>query len=253
MYKLFQLVFIWGFMSLLNIAIAENFYSFKHDYYGCKGIDSFKTVTRVLNKNDAGIKSFFYGDKSPPCFFFRKGDLVSFIGSPKDSFILVTQKNKSKGYYTEPEAIDFSEYKAPVINANSFRNEPDGFRGLKWGLDINSIKPTLLKINEFTYYMKDDNYAINGYKVNPIKYVFQKGRFYSVYMTALNAQEQKSIVNLFRVKYGTPTNKDKLTISWSGNKSLITVNCPPVNNMLCTFGITSSEQLGIRISEIKDN
>ena len=69
-------------------------------------------------------------------------------------------------------------------NLFGFQNEPDSFRGIKWGTNINDISGMTCiecddKYQEF-YIRKDDKMRIGDAEIKNISYGFYKDRFLSV-------------------------------------------------------------------------
>lgn len=73
------------------------------------------------------------------------------------------------------------------ISAFAFQNEPDGFRGIKWGTDISDI-PYLVFKRDYSqdfggikiYTNRDDSLKIGGADVSEIEYYFWGGKFYKM-------------------------------------------------------------------------
>jgi len=67
----------------------------------------------------------------------------------------------------------------------AFKNEPDGFRGIKWGTNINDLPNMVLhSVDEDLnfYHRKNDKMIIGKADIQSIGYVFYKGRFCSVFI-----------------------------------------------------------------------
>jgi hypothetical protein len=71
------------------------------------------------------------------------------------------------------------------FTALAFQNEPDGFRGIKWGTDIRKLPDMVLLEREGDvkiYYRKFDKLKIEDVYVDEIVYRFCKNRFCAVHI-----------------------------------------------------------------------
>jgi hypothetical protein len=67
--------------------------------------------------------------------------------------------------------------------AFAFQNEPDGFRGIKWGTNISELRDMGLveDVDDLKYYSrKDDKMKLGDTDIEQIRYGFYKDRFYTV-------------------------------------------------------------------------
>ena len=72
-----------------------------------------------------------------------------------------------------------------AIPAFAFQNEPDGFRGIKWGTDIRKLPDMVLLERDGDikiYYRKFDQLKIENVHVDEIVYRFYKNRFCAVHI-----------------------------------------------------------------------
>ena len=81
----------------------------------------------------------------------------------------------------------------------AFQNEPDGFRGIKWESNIESIPNMIFTSNglpagEKLYIRKNDKLKIGDAVLQNIFYIFYKGKFLGVYIG------YKSFANFNRLK-----------------------------------------------------
>ena len=68
----------------------------------------------------------------------------------------------------------------------AFQNEPDNFRGIKWGTNINELldMKSTETIGDLTMCeKKDDKMKIGDADLDIIRYLFYKDRFYAVLIT----------------------------------------------------------------------
>ena len=72
---------------------------------------------------------------------------------------------------------------ATAVGAAAFDNEPEGFRGIKWGGSLFTAKELVLVEREGTvgvYRKRSDKFEIGKAEVNQIVYKFFRDRFYMV-------------------------------------------------------------------------
>lgn len=77
------------------------------------------------------------------------------------------------------------------VNSFAFKNEPDGFRGIKWGMDISELQgmthvrtdPSYGGVEFYT--RKGDELRIGDAQLDNIEYAFWKGKFASVWIYSI--------------------------------------------------------------------
>jgi len=120
----------------------------------------------------------------------------------------------------------------------AFQNEPDGFRGLKWG-DPPTEDMTFLyqRREEDFYYKANDKMEIWGVKLGDITYSFYKKKEFIGVMGGIMSDDDYSILEIFcREKFGKPS-KDYFSsitgdrnLVWCGEKSRISLSRFPVTD-----------------------
>jgi len=117
----------------------------------------------------------------------------------------------------------------------AFKNEPDGFRGLKWGdaptedmkFFIQILSEALDKGN--IYHKINEKKYIGSVKFFSIEYTFnlRNNQLYKVEATCsdLNSIKLDRSYNILKIilenKFGEPTRKMKYWLCWEGNKTLL--------------------------------
>lgn len=108
----------------------------------------------------------------------------------------------------------------------SYKNEPDGFRDLKWGADFKSVKGLVYLLKDDRdikfYERKKDALSIGDAKIEAIAYGFWKGKLCSVFAT-FNGQRNWEIVkgSLFE-RFGPGRDITAgLSLGWNGPKTII--------------------------------
>lgn len=95
--------------------------------------------------------------------------------------------------------------------AYTFQNEPEGFRGLKWG-DLppgeNMENWTRIGGNDLLRYeRKDDKLEIGGAKLDSIEYCFYKGQFMKVWIKT-QCDNHKPLEDVVKLNFGPGCLKD---------------------------------------------
>jgi len=114
----------------------------------------------------------------------------------------------------------------------AFQNEPDGFRGLKWGdtptEDMTFLYQSLAFLgNGNSYYRKDDKLNIGSAKLDRIFYRFTlyNYQFYKVTATFIYKISYDILKIICEGRFGKPTymreKKDDYLLRWSGDKAKI--------------------------------
>jgi hypothetical protein len=85
-------------------------------------------------------------------------------------------------------------------------SEPDGFRGIKWGTDISTLKDmtfvTEIDKDAKRYERKRDELKLGKAKLDSIQYEFRKGRFYLVEIEFQGVEDFNRIKEAMFETYG---------------------------------------------------
>jgi len=108
-------------------------------------------------------------------------------------------------------------------------SEPDGFRGIKWGTEISTLKDMVFVMaidkDVKRYEKKRDELKIGKAKLDYIQYEFRKGRFYLVEIGFQGIRNFNQVKEIMFETYGKGQSmlekKEKLTESyfWEGEKT----------------------------------
>ena len=113
----------------------------------------------------------------------------------------------------------------------AYKNESDGFWGIKWGTDINQVHGfvflgALEFIEEVDFYKRqNDIQSWEGIKIKSISYGFWRNKFYEVMITfpVIGRKSWDQLKMVVISKFGMPT--DSLitmnSYSWKGSKTEI--------------------------------
>ncbi len=107
------------------------------------------------------------------------------------------------------------------VYSYSYQNEPDGFRGIKWGSNIKTLRGMKLVEDhkDAKYYIrKVDKLKIGEAYLKSIAYGFHKDRFYFVYIRFNSTTNFSSIKETLFEQYGAGVqdNKSKEEYVWLG-------------------------------------
>jgi hypothetical protein len=111
---------------------------------------------------------------------------------------------KTQAEPSPPPTIEASPPRTPAS-----QNEPDGFRGIKWGTNIKNLKdmhPTgEQKQGDRSYRRTGDKMSIGDASIQTITYTFYKDRFFSVFITYEGWTNFDSLKRTLFELYGQPS------------------------------------------------
>lgn len=125
-----------------------------------------------------------------------------------------------------------------TVGAFAFENEPEGFRGLKWGDPPGEDMEQLPSYwgawmdpdeHDFLWYEKqDDKLQIRGAELESIEYQFYKGQFYKVEINVVDGYyNHESLKDVVQLKFGVIDFEKKIpgistkSYRWIGKKATI--------------------------------
>jgi hypothetical protein len=121
------------------------------------------------------------------------------------------------------------------ISATSlaFQNEPDGFRGIKWGADIGEL-PRMEHLRDHTtdfggikiYVNREDELNIGDASVSEIKYYFWKNKFYKVSSSTSDLLNSGKIWHSCLDKFGVQKDFIASAYRWVGPVTKVVVTEP---------------------------
>lgn len=131
--------------------------------------------------------------------------------------------------------------------AAGYKNEPDGFRGVKWGTELSSRKDMQRLAqdkNGNVYYKRhNDKMQIGDAPLNMVWYREHHHQFESVYMEASGADNQSSLLAALNHRFG-PGARASLSAEkylWDGPTTRIFVSCDASHT--CTVVLMSKKLL----------
>lgn len=98
-----------------------------------------------------------------------------------------------------------------------FQNEPDGFRGIKWGEDLKRLKDKGIQLfpskkSPGNYIIKNDDMSFNGVEVDTILYKFCNNKFHGVYIRFKGFSNCSKMKKILKKTHGKP-DKEESSIS----------------------------------------
>jgi len=97
-----------------------------------------------------------------------------------------------------------------TLNAFAFQNEPDGFRDIKWGTNLNALQDMKVssKYMDTIYYGRNkDKMSIEGAKLASISYLFCDNSFCEVQAWVLDYENFRVLKKAYFKKFGEPDDK----------------------------------------------
>ena len=153
----------------------------------------------------------------------------------------------------------------------AFQNEPDGFRGLKWGdaptedmkflgetteyIIGNYPEPTITNTKTNRYYKRSEKNNIGSAELYNIFYSFNlySNQFYKVMCVFYNEDNYNILGIIFREEFGEPTyidkRKNKYFLHWTGDKTEVQLYYNPKDNK----GWIEFKSMEIHPEKIEDN
>jgi len=154
---------------------------------------------------------------------------------------------------------------------STFQNEPDGFRGLKWGdkptedmkflgetreyVINNYPETTITNTKTNCYYKRNEKNNIGSAKLYNIFYHFNlySNQFYEVMCVFYNEDNYNILGIIFREEFGEPTytdkRKNKYFLKWVGDKTEVQLYYNPKENE----GWIEFKSMEIHPEKIEDN
>ena len=116
-----------------------------------------------------------------------------------------------------------------AIPALAFQNEPDGFRGIKWGTNLSELPDMVLTEDvgdEKFYTRKSDKMKIGEADIGRISYRFYKNRFCGVLVGFTGSSNFTKLKAVLFDQYGQPeqTNQFMEKYSWLGGSVVIALH-----------------------------
>ena len=138
----------------------------------------------------------------------------------------------------------------------AYKNEPDGFRGITWGTELETVKDNMVfKRTDSSYggihfyTKKDDDMTIGAAKLDMIQYGFWQGKFYVVYIYVDGYSNWSGVQEALTAKFGGGYKHNRYLEEyyWFGDKTTISSEYREIRkNGLIRF---SSEEMHKKMEE----
>ena len=139
------------------------------------------------------------------------------------------------------------------FTVSAFQNEPDGFRGVKWGASITKIGKEFsfhkkISDSEIVYIKNTDSLKIGDAKLTNVTYSFLDQRFVMAMVTAKKLEKDNLVASL-TYNFGNPYYTDKNnTWVWNGKTTSILLTCEKIS-LYCYLEFYSGKILNKMMSE----
>jgi hypothetical protein len=124
----------------------------------------------------------------------------------------------------------------------AFQNEPDNFRGIKWGINLNKLHD-MQKITEMdemgaVYTRKGDKMKIGDANLDHVYYVFYKDRFYAIFIKISFQSDFDKIKATLNNVYGEAAQANPFIEEyvWDGNEVMITLKSGIFGDATLNYG-----------------
>lgn len=116
-----------------------------------------------------------------------------------------------------------------VLNAPAFDNEPEGFRGVKWGAAITELKgfKKVFGGGDTVFYARDaEKDSIGAASLTSIRYLFYKNRLAQVWIMTEGAGNFAALQSALAEAFGKPVRIDRNdgSCEWIGARTTIMLN-----------------------------
>lgn len=130
--------------------------------------------------------------------------------------------------------------------AVAFQNEPDGFRGIKWGSDVAANAKELTSVSddgaEALYVRRGDKLQIGGAELRRIVYVYYKKQFSAIAIETKGSLNKDALLKAFTAQFGPGAKPNQFieTYLWDGAVTRIGLKCNSISDS-CSVYMFSTE------------
>lgn len=138
----------------------------------------------------------------------------------------------------------------------AFDNEPDGFRGIKWGtpFSANAKEMTLIQKSKDMrlYFRKGDKMSIGAAELKQIIYTYQNDKFFNASFETRGVSNKSALIETFRTQFGLGTKPNQFLdkYTWYGASTSIILECSPIGSE-CKAFFYSTEMISKKIEQDK--
>jgi hypothetical protein len=121
------------------------------------------------------------------------------------------------------------------LNSVAFasENEPEGFRGIKWGTAFSKHSTEMVLKEKNIYTRKGDQMTIGGAKLKELSYFYYKGQFSGVFVETVGIQNEQALIAALRAQFGAPSQPNQFMEQylWDGAITSIVASCSSVTHV----------------------
>ncbi len=158
-----------------------------------------------------------------------------------------------------PQLIVIGESILPTVKSPTeltFKNEPDGFRGIKWGTDISTLSGMTCAANPFDSNIKfctrkNDRLQIGKAKLSAIVYQFYKDKFYIVAISTNNPINFDALKDVVFVKFGDGRQPNKYIKRWVWFGDMANIGLEYNESSQTGTLLIFSQKISLQIEEVK--
>ncbi len=143
--------------------------------------------------------------------------------------------------------FDNSECNIDHKDYQQYKNEPEGFRDLEWGVEAKKIKRLKLSNknhHEKTYIREKDSMTIGGSKANQIIYDFYKDKLAHVFIQLQGSSNCERFKDALYERYDSPGKEDSIrgSVLWTGNMTVMMFSENEISQK-CSLLMSSKEMM----------
>jgi len=118
------------------------------------------------------------------------------------------------------------------LRSFAFQNEPEGFRGLKWGDPPSEAMEYLEGTEELggskCYTLPNDKMSIGNAEFYLILYDFDEGQFMRVALCFKGEKNYDKVETICRQRFGEEVEEDSYKLTWKARETLVAVQYDPI-------------------------
>ena len=132
--------------------------------------------------------------------------------------------------------------------AFAYPNEPEGFRGITWGDDLESNKAEMVLVeqsaDEHFYTRTNDKMQIGGAELKSIYYSYANGKFVQAMILTEGYSNKVALIDAFKSQFGKGFQSNRYIDKyvWNGPISVIYLECKIVGDK-CSVSFMSKKKL----------
>lgn len=139
----------------------------------------------------------------------------------------------------------------------AFQNEPDGFRGLKWGdPPTEDMAYWELVVGLDLYILPGEKLSLGEAKLEIITYCFYEDRFMEVNLHFLGLENYKLLMEICRTKFGKEVEHSASNLYWVSSQSEVSMDYLPSKNQgvltLASFPIFAEYVDAMKAAQAKE-